>query len=267
MNRKKVMAFKRRRYGMAQDANLGIEAAEILAAGFQKALNVIEAQVEGYDPKEVGLDIDDDADVAAIVEKFMPGLDEETKNLYIGVLTKLKGAEVDDSEAEPEAEIEVGTEPAADDEPVAEPEQPEEPASDDEDLDELLKDPKFKAGYEAGLKQGEQKPDIEALAADTAAKVREQVKTNFRALNQAARKVRGIVGDINDVMAFDSAEDIYAFALRVAGQDPTAYPKAAYKGMFDVLLGTKQKYVVGDTAMKGFDEKTKAAFDRLAKIQ
>ncbi len=37
MNKKqRMLAFKRRRNCLAQDANLGIEAAEVLSAGFQK---------------------------------------------------------------------------------------------------------------------------------------------------------------------------------------------------------------------------------------
>ena len=82
--RQRITAFKRRRNGLAQDANLGIEASEVTSAGFLKAVNVIEAQVEGYDPREVGLDIDANATVDEIVAKFMPGLDDEARKLTKG---------------------------------------------------------------------------------------------------------------------------------------------------------------------------------------
>ena len=41
----------------------GIEAAEVVLANLQKAVNVVEAQVEGYDPREIGLDVDADISI------------------------------------------------------------------------------------------------------------------------------------------------------------------------------------------------------------
>ncbi|AOM39668.1 DUF2213 domain-containing protein [Xenorhabdus hominickii] len=66
----------------------------------------------------------------------------------------------------------------------------------------------------------------------------EQAKAHFRALNEAGQKVRSLVGDV-DVMAFDSAEAIYAHALKNKGYDPKKYDKTAYKGMVDILAAQK----------------------------
>lgn len=290
--RQRITAFKRRRNGLAQDANLGIEASEVTSAGFLKAVNVIEAQVEGYEPREVGLDIDANATVDEIVAKFMPGLDDESKEAYRGILTKLKGADVADEDIEKTLEDE-DVEKKAEDEDIevkAEDDDVEEVKVEDDELDEKMKDPAFKAAFEMGVKYGEEREkanpkridrdhesagEKRALGEDTIAKVKAQVakemRGSLRALNNAAAKVRPIVGTIQDPMAFDSAEDIYAFALRQAGKDPANYSKAAYAGMVDILLDTKAAYPIANDSAFGrrstLDEGSMKAFERLEKIQ
>ncbi|AVA37619.1 hypothetical protein C3Z06_04810 [Cupriavidus metallidurans] len=64
--------------------------------------------------------------------------------------------------------------------------------------------------------------------------VRQSIEGRFR----AAEKVVPITGRI-DAMAFDSADSIYAHALKVGGMDPEKHDKAAYAGIVDVLI-TKQ---------------------------
>lgn len=315
MNRRqKMMAFKRRRNGLAQDANLGIEAAEVLSAGFQKALNAIEAQVEGYAPREVGLDIDEGATVDEIIAKFMPGLDDETKATYKGVLLKLKG----------DTAVDAGEElPAADDDPEnpmgagdndpdfaegvkygekleknpqerlkldKEHEREGEEKAEDDDLDERMKDPAFREAFEMGVKYGEKREKADpkkidrdheregmerVLGQDSIAKIKKQMakdmRNSLRSLNTAAAKVRPLVGTINDPMAFDSADEIYAFALRQSGQNPENYPKAAYAGMVDMLLARKPSYdMAADSAFSrrnSLDEQAEKAFARLKDIQ
>ena len=97
------------------------------------------------------------------------------------------------------------------------------------------------------------------------------MRGSLRALNNAAAKVRPIVGTIQDPMAFDSAEDIYAFALRQAGKDPANYSKAAYAGMVDILLDAKAAYPIANDSAFGrrsaLDEVSMKAFERLEKIQ
>lgn len=306
--RQRITAFKRRRNGLAQDANLGIEASEVTSAGFLKAVNVIEAQVEGYDPREVGLDIDANATVDEIVAKFMPGLDDESKEAYRGILTKLKGADVADEDIEKTLEdddFEEGVkygeklekDPAERRKLDSEHESEgmkkaldEDVKVEDDELDEKMKDPAFKAAFEMGVKYGEKREKADpkridrdhesegekrALGEDTIAKVKAQVakemRCSLRALNNAAAKVRPIVGTIQDPMAFDSAEDIYAFALRQAGKDPANYSKAAYAGMVDMLLDAKAAYPIANDSVFGrrstLDEGSVKAFERLEKIQ
>lgn len=276
MNKKqRMLAFKRRRNCLAQDANLGIEAAEVLSAGFQKALNAVEAQVEGYDPREVGLDVDKEATIEQIVDKFMPGLDAETKEIYKGVLLKLKGEDAVETKDEEQTVEKSLAEEQADE-------------AKDEEQDERFKDPVFLAGFEAGVKYGEKREktaperideehesegEKRYLGEDTIAKVKAQVQCEtiaaMRKLNTAAAKVRPLVGVINDPMAFDSAESIYAFALRQAGKNPESYPKEAYAGMVDVLLENPAPQFIGDSRIQrggSFSESTIKAFGRLKNI-
>ncbi|WP_257755185.1 DUF2213 domain-containing protein [Burkholderia glumae] len=65
---------------------------------------------------------------------------------------------------------------------------------------------------------------------------RQSIESRFR----AADKVAPITGRV-DAMAFDSAEAIYAHALKVGGMDPEKHDKAAYAGIVDVLITTKSQ--------------------------
>lgn len=292
-----ILDFKRRRNNLAQDANLGIEASEVLSAGFQKALNAIEAQVEGYDPREVGLDIDANATVDEIINKFMPGLSEETRTTYKGVLEKLKGAtpEAADEDIEPPAKAD---DACGKDEDVPAPATPPTPpAKDDDWLDEKMKDPNFREAFEMGIKYGEKREKAdpkridrehesegmkralgedsikvlkEKIVADTKAKAIAETKAHYRSLNKAANKVKPLVGNISDPLAFDSANDIYAFALRSAGKNPENYNAAAYEGMVDMLLEVTPTYTVAhDSAFSrnDLDDDTAKIFERLNDIE
>lgn len=297
LNKKeRILDFKKRRNALANDANLGIEASEVLSAGFQKALNVIEAQVEGYDPREVGLDIDKDATVDEIIDKFMPGLDEETKVTYKGVLEKLKG-ETPDAVDEPcggkdeDMGAPAKTEPA---EPMKG--NPLPATKDDDWIEEKMKDPVFREAFEMGIRYGEkrEKADPEridrehesegmkrALGEDSLNKLKEKIvadakvkaiaetTAHYRSLNKAANKVKPLVGTINDPLAFDSANSIYAFALRSAGKNPEHYSPQAYEGMVDILLETRTAYpMANDGVFSGsnLDDEISSIFDRLDNI-
>ena len=266
---KRLKGFKQRRLAIVGDADLGIEATEVTGAGFLKAVNVIEAQVEGYDPREVGLDIDANATVDEIIDKFIPGLGDEEKAAYKAVLLKLKGEEVVDEKQEAATDTEVEVTPSV---------------KDDEDFDERFKDPAFKAGFEAGVKYGEkrEKADPEridrdheregeerylrSIGEDSVAKITAQVQAKMRGLIGAANKVRPLVGTIQDPMAFDSAEKIYAFALKQKGVNVTAYPEAAYAGMVDVMLKDSPVRIAQDSFVTSYDkeiENTMKALDNI----
>lgn len=274
---KRLKGFKQRRLAIVGDADLGIEATEVTGAGFLKAVNVIEAQVEGYDPREVGLDIDKEATVDEIVDKFIPNLNDEQKAAYKAVLLKLKGtdAATDTEPAKPEAATDTDVEvtPAVKD--------------DEDDFDERFKDPAFKAGFEAGVKYGEkrEKADPEridrdheregeerylrSIGEDSVAKITAQVQAKMRGLIGAANKVRPLVGTIQDPMAFDSAEKIYAFALKQKGIEVSKYPETAYAGMVDaVLMNQPEMPMANDSFSRGSigDDMSKI-FSRLDDIE
>lgn len=311
---KKTMAFKKRRNALAQDANLGIEAAEVMSAGFQKAINAIEAQVEGYAPRDVGLDIDETATIDEIIAKYMPGLDEESKALYSAVLSKLKGAPAQDEDIEEDDNTEA-VEVVEEEEDIEEDDEPDfaegvkygeklgkNPAErlkldrehesegmkkalgEDDDLTERMKDPAFREAFEIGVKYGEAREKANpkridrdheregmerALGEDSIAKIKRQIMADAKAKVNAVRKCRSLIGDA-DPMAFDSAADVYAFALRQNGQNPENYPAAAYAGMVDVALANRPRYpMAADSAYRvsSLNDDEIKAFERLRKIQ
>ncbi|WP_259468979.1 DUF2213 domain-containing protein [Ralstonia pickettii] len=91
--------------------------------------------------------------------------------------------------------------------------------------------------------------------------VKQSIEGRFR----AADKVAPITGKI-DAMAFDSAEAIYAHALKVGGMDPEKHDKVAYAGIVDVLIASRP----GNQVLTASDEKSDAElqklFPNLAKI-
>lgn len=137
---------------------------------------------------------------------------------------------------------------------------------DEDNLDELMKDPKFKAAFEMGVRYGErrEKADPEkidsdheregmerALGEDSMKKIHDSVMEKVRGINAAAKKVRPLVGEISDPFTFDSAEAIYKFALEKTGIAVKKYPASAYAGMVDVMCSNNRPAMVGDSAMVG----------------
>lgn len=136
---------------------------------------------------------------------------------------------------------------------------------DEENLDELMKDPKFKAAFEMGIKYGEkrEKADPEkidadheregmerALGEDSVKAIEKRITDKLRGINDAAKKVRPLVGEIANPFAFDSADSVYKFALEKNGKDVKKYPASAYEGMVDMILEHKP-VVAEDSAMSG----------------
>jgi hypothetical protein len=136
---------------------------------------------------------------------------------------------------------------------------------DEENLDELMKDPKFKAAYEMGVRYGEkrEKADPEkidadheregmerALGEDSVKAIEKRITDKLRSINDAAKKVRPLVGEIANPFAFDSADSVYKFALEKNGKDVKKYPASAYEGMVDMILENKP-VVAEDSAMSG----------------
>lgn len=137
---------------------------------------------------------------------------------------------------------------------------------DEDNLDELMKDPKFKAAFEMGVRYGERREKVDpekidsdheregmekALGEDSMKKIHDSVMAKVRGINAAAKKVRPLVGEISDPFTFDSAEAIYKFALEKNGIAVKKYPASAYAGMVDVMCSNNRPAIVGDSAMVG----------------
>lgn len=136
---------------------------------------------------------------------------------------------------------------------------------DEENLDELMKDPKFKAVFEMGVRYGEKREKTDpakidadheregmekALGEDSVKKIHDSVMAKMRGINSAAKKVRPLVGEISDPFAFDSAEAIYKFALEKNGIAVKKYPASAYAGMVDIMCSSRPA-MASDSAMIG----------------
>ena len=133
---------------------------------------------------------------------------------------------------------------------------------DEENLDELMKDPKFKAAFELGVKYGEkrEKADPEridadheregmerALGEDSVKAIEKRITEKLCGINDAAKKVRPLVGEIANPFAFDSAESVFRFALEKTGKAVDKYPSAAYEGMVDMVLENKPSVIAKDS--------------------
>lgn len=90
---------------------------------------------------------------------------------------------------------------------------------------------------------------------------RVSIESRFR----AAQKVEPITGRL-DAMAFDSAELIYAHALKVGGMEPEKHDKAAYAGIVDVLLDRRADVTPRAAQDAATTDELHKLFPQLAKI-
>lgn len=240
---------------VVKDANPAIEAAEVALANFSKCVNAVEAIAEGLDPAAVGLaEIAPDATIETIVDTYMPDLDEETRAKKIAKLEAMAAAgAAGDAECGEDEETDV---PVSVDEDPETPPAPESADDDEDGLEEKMKDPAFREGFEMGTRYGEKRekadPEkidrdheregeeryLDKMSADTIANVkaaaRNEVMRHVRGLTSAAKECRAYIGDA-DPLAFDSAADIYGTALKTAGIDISKFSKSSYRAMFAVL--------------------------------
>lgn len=282
-----VQRFKQRRAKalhsvLAADADLGIDKSETELGNLLKAIQVVEAQVEGgYSPRDVGVDIDENATVDEITDKLFPGLEAAAKDKIRAFLLSLKGTKAEDEAAEAAAK----TETAKDDygeELEKEPGEREKldkehesegmkkALGEDDELSEKMKDPAFKAAFEMGVKYGEKREKADPkridrdheregeeryLAEDALPSIlaaeRKKIEASFRERNAAAETCQAFLGRKVDPLAYDSADDIYAAALKAEGFNVSEYSPTAYKGMVDALRRSKQteKWGAGRVAM------------------
>lgn len=111
------------------------------------------------------------------------------------------------------------------------------PATGDEEISE-----KVEAAADRAIKRGG------FLGAKDAATIRKQATAEamqtLRAINDAVRRVRPLIGEV-DAMSFDSAGNVYGYALEQLGINPRQYDRAAWRGMVDVLLS--ERYTASGT--------------------
>lgn len=143
-----------------------------------------------------------DADLEAEVRKALLALDEAEKEDE----KEKKPAEDEDDDKDDEKKK------AADDEDDED--KKKKPAEDEDDEDEKKDDKVSKTAMDSAIR----------LAADSATK---RAAENFRKVREAEQAVRPLIGD---VVAMDSADDVYRTALEQAGVDiegvhPSAFPK------------------------------------------
>ena len=292
-----VQRFKQRRAKalhsvLAADADLGIEKSETELGNLLKAIQVVEAQVEGgYSPRDVGVDIDENATVDEITDKLFPGLEAAAKDKIRAFLLSLKGTKAEEEAAE------AVTKPAAKDDEGKmtfaegvkygeelekkpgerekldkehESEGMKKALGEDDELSEKMKDPAFKAAFEMGVKYGEKREKADPkridrdheregeekyLAEDALPSIlaaeRKKIEASFRERNAAAETCQAFLGRKVDPLAYDSADDIYAAALKAEGFNVSEYSPTAYKGMVDALRRSKQteKWGAGRVAM------------------
>ena len=286
-----VQRFKQRRAKalhsvLAADADLGIEKSETELGNLLKAIQVVEAQVEGgYSPRDVGVDIDENATVDEITDKLFPGLEAAAKDKIRAFLLSLKGTKAEDEAAEAVTKpaAEAVTKPAAKDDEgkmtfaegvkygeELEKKPGEQALGEDDELSEKMKDPAFKAAFEMGVKYGEKREKADPkridrdheregeekyLAEDALPSIlaaeRKKIEASFRERNAAAETCQAFLGRKVDPLAYDSADDIYAAALKAEGFNVSEYSPTAYKGMVDALRRSKQteKWGAGRVAM------------------
>lgn len=107
------------------------------------------------------------------------------------------------------------------------------PATGDEDLTAQDRAPRRNGSRRAGPR-----PLLASDAALIQARAVAQAQDNMRAIAAAVRDVRPLVGDL-DMLGFDSAANVYGYALEQSGVNPHGYARSAWRGMVDMLLRQK----------------------------
>ncbi len=84
-----------------------------------------------------------------------------------------------------------------------------------------------------------------------------RAQDNMRAIAAAVRDVRPLVGEL-DLLAFDSASNVYGYALEQCGVDARRYSREAWRGMVDMLRRQNSgapsgRHLAQDTATRKMD--------------
>lgn len=253
---------------MAFDAVPAIENMEVNLASFMKAVQVVEAQRENLDPREIGLDVDKDITIPEIVDKFFPDADESVKSGVAAQLERLMAAPAstgaEDEEDHREAMDACGLD--ADDplsaksfaEGVKYGESLERNPEERKKLDSEHESEGMKRAMDAKIRRAKQ----DAMA---------EMKQHYRALHKAAQDCRPLIGQIADPFAFDSADDIYRKALALAGVDTRGVHPSAFPAMLK-MARSQSAHTSSQPVSTAFDSNptdagVKAAIDALNRIE
>lgn len=253
---------------MAFDAVPAIENMEVNLASFMKAVQVVEAQRENLDPREIGLDVDKDITIPEIVDKFFPDADESVKSGVAAQLERLMAAPAstgaEDEEDHREAMDACGLD--ADDplsaksfaEGVKYGESLERNPEERKKLDSEHESEGMKRAMDAKIRRAKQ----DAMA---------EMKQHYRALHKAAQDCRPLIGQIADPFAFDSADDIYRKALALAGVDTRGVHPSAFPAMLK-MARSQSAHTSSQPVSTAFDSNptdagVKAVIDALNRIE
>lgn len=146
-------------------------------------------------------DEDKDAKIDAILAS-LPDLDDEKKAALADALKDLAYSTATGEDEEPE-------------------EMPVEEIEENTDKEEEM------VAHDCGTRRR----GVAMDAASIKRRVRAEMMADFKARSRAANQTRHILGNI-DVMAYDSANSIYADALKKVGINVRAYPSSAYPAMY-----------------------------------
>lgn len=185
-----------------------------------------------------------DADLKEVEEKVKDKLDEEDEKREEDDLKKKAEREKEEAEK-------LKKETADDEDDEDSDDKKKKPAEDEDDEDDKKDDKVSKTAMDSAIR----------LAADSATK---RAAENFRKVREAEQAVRPLIGD---VVAMDSADDVYRTALEQAGVDiegvhPSAFPKMVKMAIEQ--QNNKRPVIAQDSATVGEFEK---AFPTAGKLK
>lgn len=158
-----------------------------------------------------------DADLEAEVRKALLALDEADKE-------DEKDKKPAEDEGDDDKDDEKKKKPADDSDEDDDDEKKKKTADDEDDEDDEKDDKVSKTAMDAAIR----------LAKDSAAK---QAAKNFREVREAEQAVRPLIGD---VVAMDSAADVYRTALEQSGIDVKGIHHSAFPAMVQMAISQKQ---------------------------
>ena len=278
--------FKRGFRGVANDNDPEVEKKEVDLA--QAIIDLHKVNPETGEVMDVTEDEDKAAEIKALIDRIAGKLDEEEIKEFAEKLHALAGIGGDD---DPAVEVKEEAEEVIADEGEENPLMGAMKAAADKcGMD--AESPEFQRAFAEGVKYGEEKEKAEPKKLDSEHEsegmekalgkdeedAAEEVKAamdaalkqsrkmqiqHFRDLSKAGSDTRSVMGDI-DVLAFDSAEDIYGAALRKMGIPTDGHPKSAWRSMYAVARRDSGVRVANDAkASAGLFE----TFKNLSKIE